>query len=68
MTTTDFTVKGMTCQHCVKAVTEEVGRLDGVQGVAVDLASGRVTVESDAPVDVEQVRTAVDEAGFELVS
>ena len=39
--TTEYTVTGMTCQHCVNAVTREVGGIDGVTGVDVDLDSGR---------------------------
>lgn len=67
MTSTQYTVKGMTCGHCVSAVGEEVGRLDGVADVQVDLASGVVTVTSDKPLEVAAVRAAVDEAGYELV-
>ena len=63
MSTTTYTVVGMTCEHCVRAVTEEVGALDGVTGVAVDLASGQVTVESTAPVAAAAVVEAVTEAG-----
>jgi len=66
MTTTTYTVVGMTCAHCVRAVTDEVGALDGVTGVAVDLASGRVTVESTAPVEDAEVVEAVAEAGYEV--
>jgi copper chaperone len=66
MTTTEYTVTGMTCGHCVSAVSAEVGRLSGVTDVRVDLASGTVTVTSDAPLDVQAVRDAVDEAGYEL--
>jgi copper chaperone len=67
MTTTTFPVTGMTCAHCVASVTEEVGELPGVASVAVDLVVGGeslVTVESDAPLDPEAVRAAVDEAGY----
>jgi copper chaperone CopZ len=56
----------MTCQHCVSAVTEEVGGLPGVTGVQVDLASGGVTVTSDTPLDEGAVRAAVEEAGYEV--
>jgi copper chaperone CopZ len=63
-----FTVSGMTCGHCVAAVTEELSAIDGVSDVAVDLASGGVTVTSTRPLDPEAVRAAVDEAGYELVS
>ena len=66
MSTTTYTVTGMTCAHCVRAVTEAVGAVPGVRDVAVDLASGGGTVTSDGPVDVEAVRAAVDEAGYEL--
>jgi len=63
-TTSTYTVNGMTCGHCVAAVTEEVKKLDGVTAVDVDLASGRVTVESDGPVDNAAFAAAVDEAGY----
>ena len=67
-TESTFTVSGMTCGHCVAAVTEELRAVDGVSDVAVDLASGGVTVTSTGPLDPEAVRAAVDEAGYELVS
>jgi copper chaperone len=67
MTTTTYTVTGMTCGHCVAAVTSEVGGLGGVSDVAVDLTTGTVTVTSEAPLDPQAVRAAVDEAGYELV-
>ncbi len=66
MTTATYTVTGMTCGHCVSAVTEEVTQVPGVTAVDVDLASGRLTVTSDAPVDDSAVRAAVEEAGYEL--
>ncbi len=59
-----YTVDGMSCEHCLNAVTTEVGKLPGVTGVDVDLRTGTVTITSDAPVDDEAVRTAVDEAGY----
>ena len=66
MTTSTYSVTGMTCGHCVSAVRTEVGELPGVTGVAVDLATGRVTVTSGAPLDTASVRAAVEEAGYEL--
>jgi copper chaperone len=66
MTTATYTVVGMTCAHCVSAVTEEVTAVPGVTAVDVELTSGRLTVTSDAPVDEDAVRAAVDEAGYEL--
>ncbi len=62
-------VFGMTCEHCVRAVTEELGTLDGVQEVRVDLVAdgaSTVTVTSDRPLPDHGVRAAIDEAGYEL--
>lgn len=70
MTTTSVRVSGMTCEHCVNAVTEELQALDGVEQVEVDLVTGgtsTVTVTSQTPLDHAAVRAAVDEAGYELV-
>ena len=65
MTEKTYIVTGMTCQHCVNAVSSEVGGIGGVQGVEVDLAGGRVTVSGEGFTD-EQVAAAVDEAGYAL--
>lgn len=67
MATTTYNVKGMTCGHCVSAVTQEITKLDGVSGVDIDLASGDVVVTSSAPLSDDEVRAAVDEAGYELI-
>jgi copper chaperone len=61
-----FAVVGMTCDHCVRAVTDELGKLDGVSHVEVDLASGTATVQSAGPLDPADVAAAIDEAGYEL--
>jgi copper ion binding protein len=61
-----YTVTGMTCDHCVRAVREEVSGLPGVQSVDVDLASGAVHVTSSAPLARDDVAAAVDEAGYAL--
>ncbi|MBM7808406.1 copper chaperone CopZ [Geodermatophilus bullaregiensis] len=66
MSTASYTVVGMTCGHCVTAVTEEVSGLPGVTDVSVDLDSGGLTVTSQAPVDDDAVRAAVEEAGYEV--
>ena len=66
MTTTTYAVTGMTCEHCVHAVTEELTRLDGVTVVNVELVPGgtsTVTVTSDAPLSEAAVSAALDEAG-----
>ena len=65
-TTSIFTVVGMTCGHCVAAVTEEVSKLQYVNHVDVDLASGAVTIESDGPIDPIAFAAAIDEAGYEV--
>jgi copper chaperone CopZ len=64
-TTRQYTVEGMTCQHCVASVTEEVTEVAGVERVEVDLATGRVTV-SGADVPEDAVRAAVAEAGYRV--
>ena len=66
VSTATYTVVGMTCGHCVSAVTEEVSQLPGVTAVDVDLASGGLTVTSEAPVEETAVRAAVEEAGYEV--
>lgn len=66
--TASYTVAGMTCGHCVAAVTEELSKLPGVKHVDVRLEDGHVTVESDRPLDPDEVRAAVDEAGYEFVA
>jgi copper chaperone len=63
--TREYTVDGMTCSHCVLAVTDEVGQVAGVTGVDVDLEAGRMLVRGAGFSD-EAIRDAVDEAGYEL--
>ena len=59
----DYTVTGMTCGHCVAAVTEEVSAIPGVTDVTVDLDSGSLKVVSEAAVDFDRIVEAVAEAG-----
>ena len=69
MSTSTYVVTGMTCEHCVRSVTEEVGEVPGVDGVDVDLASGRLVVtpaSGAGPVDDDAVAAAVAEAGYAL--
>jgi copper chaperone CopZ len=63
MTTSDYTVQGMTCSHCVLSVHEEVSEVPGVDSVDVDLATGRMTVTGQNVSD-DAVRAAVAEAGY----
>lgn len=64
MTTKTFLVEGMTCQHCVNAVTAEVSAVSNVSRVHVDLDTGRVSVDSTATLDVESVLNAITAAGY----
>lgn len=66
MTEATYSVTGMTCDHCVRAVTSEVEKIAGVGSVTVDLGGGRLTLVSEEPVDPASVRAAVEEAGFEV--
>ena len=59
-------VEGMTCSHCVRAVTDEVSRLEGVTSVDVQLDGGLVTVTADRPLDDAELAAAVDEAGYSV--
>lgn len=66
--TSTYTVSGMTCGHCASSVTEEVTKIPGVASVDVDLATGGLEVTSEVPLDDTSVKTAVEEAGYELAT
>ena len=66
MSTATYTVTGMTCGHCATSITEEIGAIDGVTDVVVDLPTGAVTVTSTRPLNQAHVRAAVEEAGYQL--
>lgn len=69
MTTSNYTVTGMTCEHCVRSVTEEVSAIPGVTDLEIDLATGALAVTTaDAPVADDAVRAAVAEAGYTVAS
>jgi copper chaperone len=59
-------IKGMSCQHCVQAVTRALGEIDGVVGVQVDLAAGTASFEEEKPVSPEVIAEKVKKAGFEI--
>lgn len=66
-----YDVTGLTCGHCVSSVKEEIGEIAGVNSVDVELNVGGasvVTVESETALEIDQVRAAIDEAGYELVT
>ncbi len=65
-TTRTYQVDGMTCGHCVSAVTAEVGSLEPVTDVHVELATGELTVQSVRPLTDTEIAVAIDEAGYAL--
>jgi copper chaperone len=67
MSTTEIKVLGMTCDHCVNSVTEELTAIASVTGVDVVLESGKVTIQSDSELSHEDVVVAIEEAGYEVV-
>lgn len=66
-----YLVNGMTCDHCVASVTEELSAVDGVESVRVALEAGgtsRVMVVSSKPVEIDDIKAAISDAGYELVT
>jgi copper chaperone len=60
-------IKGMSCQHCVTAVTKALSALDGIKDVKVDLKNGMATYEEVKPVDPQKITAAIKKAGYEVV-
>ena len=67
MSTSEFTVTGMTCGSCERHVREEVAQIAGVTGIEVSAATGKLSVTADTPIDDAAVFAAVDEAGYAAV-
>ena len=63
---TTIKIKGMTCRHCVMAVTKALGGIDGIRDVKVDLEKGEASFAEDHPVDRALIREGIVKAGFEL--
>ena len=61
-----LTITGMSCHHCVMAVTKALNSIDGVADVTVDLATGKATFEETKPVDMEAIAAAIRKAGYDL--
>jgi len=59
-------IKGMTCNHCVMAVTKALEKIDGVKDVEVDLAKGEATFDEVKPVDMEVVKERIRKAGYDI--
>ena len=67
MEQTIINVEGMSCEHCVKAVTNAVGALPGIGSVAVDLDAGTVTVEYDAAQSpLDKIKAEIEDQGFDV--
>ncbi|MBA8792890.1 copper chaperone CopZ [Friedmanniella endophytica] len=67
MTTGEYRVTGMTCEHCEMSVREEVETIGGVEQVEVDAGTGRLVVTAAGGIDDRAVLAAVDEAGYSAV-
>jgi copper chaperone len=68
MVMTNVKVKGMSCQHCVMAVTKALKEIDGIQDVTVDLEKGEAAFSEAMPVNRELIKERIKKAGFEVVS
>ena len=68
MSTETYNVTGMTCEHCTRAISAGIAAVAGVTAVDVDLTTGTVTVGSSQPVNIAEIRDAVEEAGYSLGS
>jgi copper chaperone len=64
--TRSFTVTGMSCEHCARAVRAEVGKLPGITGIDVDVPAGAVRISGEPLPDDAAVRAAIQEAGYEI--
>lgn len=60
-------IKGMSCPHCVMAVSKALGAVDGIKNVQVDLKTGTATYEETMPVDAKIVASTIKKAGYDVV-
>lgn len=68
MTTQTYQVPDVSCDHCVRAITDELTKLPGVRQVGVDIDTKRVTVEHDGSVSDQQLRDGIEEAGYDIAA
>lgn len=66
MTTHTYHVPDISCQHCVNSITTELSKVAGVHHIDVDLANKVVTVKADESVTDTQIRTGIEEAGYDI--
>lgn len=63
-----ISIEGMSCQHCVKHVTEALEELNGVKNVEVNLSAGRAIIETEGQVSDSQIKAAIEDAGYDVLS
>jgi copper ion binding protein len=61
-------IQGMTCQHCVRSVTKALGSIPGIKNLRVDLVNGEATFENTQNVSMLNIRKAVEDAGYKVLS
>jgi copper chaperone len=59
-------IRGMSCNHCVTAVTKALEGIDGIENVEVDLGRGEASFDEVKPVDLKTLRERIQKAGYEL--
>jgi len=59
-------IKGMSCNHCVMAVTKALSGIEGIKDIKVDLATGEATFVNEAAVDIKIIKDAVEKAGYDV--
>jgi len=64
---TTIKIKGMSCNHCVVAVSKALNEIEGIKDVKVDLQKGEATFEEPMPLDMNIVRERIKKAGYEVV-
>jgi len=64
--TSTIKIKGMSCQHCVMAVTNALKEVPGLSGVNVDLQNGSATVEHERPIDMNLIKSVVEREGYQI--
>jgi copper chaperone len=68
MATSIINVDGMSCEHCVKAITQAIGALPEVSGVAVDLGAKTVTVDHDPALALDKIKYEIEEQGYDILA
>jgi copper chaperone len=67
MKMTKIKIQGMTCEHCVRAVTNALSGVEGVTNVKVSLEKNEAVFDTSSQVDMEKIKKAVEEEGYKVV-